>query len=51
VPLLRELERQGVEGKLVNADVLCRQATDEFERIRRYLESYLATHALLASKA
>jgi HPt (histidine-containing phosphotransfer) domain-containing protein len=50
VPLLRELERQGFEGKLANAGQLCHQAAEEFDSIRQFLESYLATHASLASK-
>jgi CheY-like chemotaxis protein/nitrogen-specific signal transduction histidine kinase/HPt (histidine-containing phosphotransfer) domain-containing protein len=50
VPLLRELERQGIEGKLVNAEDLCRQATAEFASIRQFLESYLAQHAGFACK-
>ena len=36
VPLLRELERQGFEGKLTNAAELSRQAGEEFERIRQF---------------
>jgi len=50
VPLLRELERQGFEGKLTHADQLCRQAAAEFGSIRQFLEAYLAAHANLASK-
>jgi CheY-like chemotaxis protein/HPt (histidine-containing phosphotransfer) domain-containing protein len=42
VPLLRELERQGDEKKLVNAVELCRQARVEFDSIREFLEAYLA---------
>jgi CheY-like chemotaxis protein/nitrogen-specific signal transduction histidine kinase/HPt (histidine-containing phosphotransfer) domain-containing protein len=51
VPLLRELERQGFEGKLVNHDELYRKTAAEFESIRQFLESYLATHANLVPKA
>jgi len=50
VPLMRELERQGYEGKLVNAIDLCRQAGREFENIRIFLEAYLSRHADLVSK-
>jgi HPt (histidine-containing phosphotransfer) domain-containing protein len=38
VPLLRELERQGREGKLTTAGDLCEQAGREFKRIRLFLE-------------
>ncbi len=44
VLLLRELEREGFEGKLINAVELFRQAREEFARIRRYLEAYMAKH-------
>ena len=42
VPLLRELERQGDEKKLVNAVELCRQAHAEFDLIREFLDAHLA---------
>ena len=42
VPLLRELERQGDEGKLVNAAELFIQVSNEFELIRKAVEPYLA---------
>ena len=42
VPMLRELERQGEEKKLVNAVELCRQARAEFDCIREFLEAHLA---------
>jgi len=42
VPMLRELERQGEEKKLVNAMELCRQARAEFDCIREFLEAHLA---------
>jgi CheY-like chemotaxis protein len=45
VPILRELERQGVEGKLLNADQLCRDVNREFELIRKFLEAQLAKEA------
>jgi HPt (histidine-containing phosphotransfer) domain-containing protein len=50
VPILRELERQGLEGNLTNADELCRQAVAEFGCIRHFLEAYLAAHADLAAQ-
>jgi CheY-like chemotaxis protein len=42
VPILRELERQGDEGKLTNAVELCQKAADEFARVRTSLEAHLA---------
>jgi HPt (histidine-containing phosphotransfer) domain-containing protein len=42
VALLRELERQGSEGKLISADQLCREAVQEFQRVQRFLEAYLS---------
>jgi CheY-like chemotaxis protein/nitrogen-specific signal transduction histidine kinase len=45
VPLLRELERQGLEGKLTTAPQICQDAAREFKRIRSFLEAYLATHS------
>ena len=50
VPLLRELERQGAEEELTNAAQLCQQVSREFERIRSFLEEYMARHAPLASE-
>jgi CheY-like chemotaxis protein/HPt (histidine-containing phosphotransfer) domain-containing protein len=50
VPLLRDLERQGADGKLTTAAEVCRQAVREFERIRAFLEAYLARHCDLAAK-
>ncbi len=50
VPLLRELERQGSEGQLTSATQLSREAGEEFQRIRSYLEAYLADHCSLAGK-
>jgi CheY-like chemotaxis protein/nitrogen-specific signal transduction histidine kinase len=50
VPMLRELERQGFEGQLTNAAQLSHQADEEFERIRGFLEAYLAEHSNLAGK-
>ena len=50
VPLLRELERQGCDENLVSSGQLGRQATQEFETIRTFLEDYLATHGDLAAR-
>jgi len=41
VPLLRELERQGQEGKLTNAQPLSEQAAVEFERVCAFLTARL----------
>jgi CheY-like chemotaxis protein/HPt (histidine-containing phosphotransfer) domain-containing protein len=48
VPLLRELERQGDEGRLTNAVELAKNVEAEFKRIQDFLEHYLATHPDLA---
>jgi CheY-like chemotaxis protein len=45
VPLLRELEREGFEQKLVNAPTLSADAGKEFRRIRGFLEEFLAKQA------
>jgi CheY-like chemotaxis protein/HPt (histidine-containing phosphotransfer) domain-containing protein len=45
VPLLRELERQGDEGKLTTAPELFTQVVTEFELIRTALSPYLAPNA------
>ena len=50
VPLLRELERQGEEKKLVNAVELCRQAHVEFKSIREFLEAHLAKLSSLVGR-
>jgi hypothetical protein len=50
VPILRELERQGEEKKLVNAVDLCRQANAEFEAIRNYLDAHLAKLSSLVAR-
>ena len=39
VPALRELERQGREGRLVDAATLVAHILKELERIRAYLDS------------
>ncbi|MSU59052.1 MAG: response regulator [Pedosphaera sp.] len=41
VPHLRELERQGYEGKLTNAADLCGEATREVERIKTFFAAHL----------
>jgi HPt (histidine-containing phosphotransfer) domain-containing protein len=41
VPFLRELERQGTEEKLTSAKELAQKVTEEFVRIRAFLENYL----------
>jgi CheY-like chemotaxis protein len=51
VPLLRELERQGFEGKLTNAVELMDQVTKEFARVRAVLSPYQDAGAGLAAKA
>ena len=50
VPLLRELERQGLEGKLNGAADLCIRAKQEFKCIRAFLDAYLANHSVLLSQ-
>ncbi|HOX56557.1 MAG TPA: response regulator [Candidatus Paceibacterota bacterium] len=50
VPLLRELERRGVENTLANAADLSHQAGEEFQCVRDFLETYLANHSNLATK-
>jgi CheY-like chemotaxis protein/HPt (histidine-containing phosphotransfer) domain-containing protein len=46
VPLLRELERQGDERKLVNAVELCHQCNREFESIKKFLDARLSSQSL-----
>jgi CheY-like chemotaxis protein/HPt (histidine-containing phosphotransfer) domain-containing protein len=50
VPLLRELERQGMEEKLTNASELCGEMRKEFVRLRTFLEGYLAKHPDFAAQ-
>jgi CheY-like chemotaxis protein len=50
VPLLRELEREGYESKLVNAPDLFKRSMAEFDAIKQFLENHLAHHCSLASK-
>ncbi|HTI97479.1 MAG TPA: response regulator [Dongiaceae bacterium] len=47
VPVLREMEKQGFEGKLVSTDELMQKARHEFQRIRDYLNDYLAKNPAL----
>ncbi|HYG23796.1 MAG TPA: response regulator [Verrucomicrobiae bacterium] len=49
VPLLRELERQGNEGQLVNGAQLAERISHEFNRIRVYLETFLQKQVALAA--
>jgi CheY-like chemotaxis protein/HPt (histidine-containing phosphotransfer) domain-containing protein len=49
VPMLRELEKQGNDGKLINAVELSGQVTEEFKRIRTFLENYLQKQAAVAN--
>jgi CheY-like chemotaxis protein len=49
VPLLRELERQGYEGNLTSAPRLSIEALKEFERIRSFLQDYMARHCDLVT--
>ncbi|HYV26500.1 MAG TPA: response regulator, partial [Candidatus Eisenbacteria bacterium] len=51
VPLLRELEKQGFEGKLTNATELCQDAAREFKNIRSFLEAYMTNHGQFAGSA
>ena len=50
VPLLREMERQGMEGKLTTAPEIWEEANREFARIRTFLEAYMAGQSRLVSK-
>jgi HPt (histidine-containing phosphotransfer) domain-containing protein len=49
LPQLRELERQGFEGKLTNAPELCGQVARDFERVRNFLSPYLNAPAGFAA--
>ncbi len=51
VPLLRELEKQGNEGKLLNATELASRIGDEFKRIRTYLDNYLKNQTTVAANS
>jgi CheY-like chemotaxis protein/HPt (histidine-containing phosphotransfer) domain-containing protein len=48
VPLLRDLERQGHDGKLTRPE-LGQEVENEFNRIRIYLENYLQKNSVLAT--
>ena len=50
VPFLRRLEHEAEEGNLANAPELCRSTSEEFQRIRTFLEAYLAQQANLAAQ-
>lgn len=50
VPLLRELERQGMNGQLTSGPELVEQVTNEFARVRAVLAPYQNTAADLAAK-
>ena len=49
VPVLRELERLGMEKNLANSAVLVQQAHQEFECVRGFLEKHVPQSASLAS--
>jgi len=51
VPLLRELEHQGRQGKLTSAATVCEQAVREFQRIRSFLEVRMPGQAQVAVKS
>jgi CheY-like chemotaxis protein/HPt (histidine-containing phosphotransfer) domain-containing protein len=50
VPMLRELESQGRQGKLTSAERLFEQAGQEFKRIRSFLEERQMGQANIAAK-
>jgi CheY-like chemotaxis protein len=50
VPFLRELERQGRDNKLTNAETVFQQAALEFKRIRTFLEERHLGPADIAAK-
>jgi hypothetical protein len=50
VPLLRQLEKQGHEGRLEGAAELCDEVAREFQIVRSFLETYLASQADVMSK-
>ena len=51
VPLMRELERQGAEGKLTSGVQLYAEIAAEFERVRTFLEAHLASQADVVSRS
>jgi CheY-like chemotaxis protein len=50
VPMLRQLEHLGEEGRLTGAAELSRRVVEEFQHIRSYLEAYLARQTALAAQ-
>ncbi len=50
VPLLRDLEKEGYDEKLVHSATLCQKALEEFQAIRTFLENHLTNHCALAAK-
>jgi CheY-like chemotaxis protein len=50
VPMLRELERQGLEEKLTSAKELSQKVGEEFLRIRTFLENYLQKQTAVAAR-
>jgi HPt (histidine-containing phosphotransfer) domain-containing protein len=50
VPILRELEHHADEGNLSNAPELSRKVEEEFNRIRIFLEGYMAKQSALAAQ-
>jgi len=51
VVLLREIEREGFEGKLVRSAELFAEADQQFNQIRSFLQNYLAGLAPLVTRA
>jgi HPt (histidine-containing phosphotransfer) domain-containing protein len=51
VPLLRELERQGRDGKLTDTESVFQRAMGEFKRIRSFLEERRLGQADIAAKS
>jgi len=49
VPLLRDLEKQGTTGKLVNAEQICENVAHEFKSIQNFLASLPALAATPAA--
>jgi hypothetical protein len=47
VPFLREMEHQAEAGNLANAPELARKVSEEFQRIRVFLEAHLARQSAL----
>ncbi len=51
VPLLRELEKQGFEGRLTNAVELCKGVVREFARIREFLAPHLQPQSAVVANS